>query len=596
MRVRQFASLTLGLLFSTSFLQTAQSQRKPATTTQVEGAEAVSFDVFIPQQHRKELDLLLQDLETSGSSNYHHWLSPSEVQNRFGADPVKVAALVKELSNFGLTVTPVSSHVLHVTGPGSAVEQALATTLFHAIRANGEPAVIATQPITPLASMQSLNAVVTGLSGVIRMRHNSKVQALPQNRYTPSGPYWFDDLKQAYDWPSYKSYNGQGSTVAVLVDGSYSQADMDTYFAHEKLASPKFSEVKVLGGQAYNPSAGGTQEASLDFQQAGGMAPKASFILYSMPDLSDNSFIAGLEKIIAENKADVVNMSFGGPELAYTAAFNYGVDYTDILRAEDDLLAEGNAQGITFVAASGDEGALAIPAPACLFTTAVPCGTFLASVNFPASSPHVTAVGGTNLQTTYSPTSLRSAYVSEDAFANPLTADIFYGTAATGGYFGSGGGDSVVFAKPAYQRLVATGNSKVRTVPDLALHMGGCPPDALCSGTESGDLLFVGGLYYGAIGTSASAPDFAGLTALNVERFGTRFGNENTYIYTLAALQNAGLLPNVFHRNIPGFNGLYSSGNDGYNRVLGNGTLYGKDFLLGLTLPSAGVPQTPSNP
>lgn len=556
----------------------------------------VSFDIFIPQQHRKELNALLEELVDSASANYHHWLTPAEVQKRFGADPASVTAIVKELSNFGLTATPISSHVLHVTGAGSAVEQALATKLVHAVGENSRRSVVAARPVIPLASMQNVNAIVTGLSGVVRMGHNSKIQATPQNRYSTVGPYWFDDLKQAYDWPSYKSYNGKGSTVAVLVDGSYSQADMDAYFGHEKLTSPAFSQVNVLGGSAYDPTSVGTQEASLDLQQSGGMAPNANIVLYSLPDLSDYSLIAGLGQILADNKADVVNMSFGGPELFYTGLYNDGVDYTALLRAEDDLFAEGNAQGITFVAASGDEGALSAQPPACLFTTNVPCGTFLASVNFPASSPHVTSVGGTNLQTTYSPGSLRSVYVSEDAFANPLSFDIFRGTAATGGYFGSGGGDSIVFAKPAFQRLVTTGNSKARTVPDLALHMGGCPGDALCSGTESADLLLVGGAFYGAIGTSASSPDFAGLTALNVERFGTRFGNENTYIYTLAALQNSGLVPPIFHRNIPGFNGLYHSGNDGYNRVLGNGTLYGKDFLLGFGLPAAGVPQSPSNP
>lgn len=596
MRVGQFAAATLGLVFGTMSFQPLVAQKKAIITAPVAAGETVSFDVFIPQQHRKELDALLADLTNPASANYHKWLTPTEVQSRFGTDPAKIAAIQKELSNYGLVATLAYPHVLHVTGSAAEAQKALATPLFHATSANGKAVIVASQAVTPLASMQSVNAMVTGLSGTIRMHHTAVRQTLPDNRYSPYGPYWFDDLKQAYDWPSFKSYNGTGATIAVLVDGGYSQADMDAYFGYEGLPSPKFAEIDVLGGSPYNPNSDGTLEATLDMQQSAGMAPTAFVLLYSMPDLSDQSFVAGLEQIITDNKADVVNMSFGGAELAYTAPYNDGVDYTGILVAEDDLIAEGTAEGITFVASSGDQGALSIPAPACFFTDNNPCGTFRASVNFPASSPHVTAVGGTNLQTTYNGSTLRSAYVSEEAYANPLTADIFYGTKATGGYWGSGGGDSVVFAQPSFQQVVATGNKKVRTVPDLALHMGGCPADSVCSGQESADVLALDGGFYGVIGTSASSPDFAGLTALNVERTGGRLGNENFYIYNLAAAQNAGTVTNVFHRDIPGFNGLYSSGNKDYNRVLGNGTLYGKDFLLAPSVPSAGNPQSPSNP
>jgi len=260
--------------------------------------------------------------------------------------------------------------------------------------------------------------------------------------------------------------------------------------------------------------------------------------------------------------------------------------------------------GITFIASSGDLGALSIPSAACFYDNAPdPCGTFQASAEFPASSPHVTGVGGTNLVTTYdanNPSDLNSAYISEEAYADSISGDYQYGTTATGAYWGSGGGDSILFAKPFYQLLVPTGRD-TRTVPDVALHMGGCPgiPPGMtetCNSEDSSDIEAFAGDYYGVIGTSASAPAFAGLTALNIEKSHGRVGNENPYIYTLAALQSIGLIRNVFHWGIPGFNGLYSSGNQGYNRVLGNGTLYGKDFLLAPSVPSAGIPQTPTNP
>ncbi|MGI4827054.1 MAG: hypothetical protein ACRYFU_02530, partial [Janthinobacterium lividum] len=144
--------------------------------------------------------------------------------------------------------------------------------------------------------------------------------------------------------------------------------------------------------------------------------------------------------------------------------------------------------------------------------------------------------------------------------------------------------------------LVKT-SAKVRTVPDVSLHMGGCPGvpagvTVTCSPDDSFDYEVFGGEYAGVIGTSASSPDFAGLTALNIQRQGGRLGNENYYIYTLASTDKN----KVFHHNIPGFNGLYTSGNDGYNRVLGNGTIFGTQFLSAPRTPVAGIPQTPSNP
>jgi hypothetical protein len=129
--------------------------------------------------------------------------------------------------------------------------------------------------------------------------------------------------------------------------------------------------------------------------------------------------------------------------------------------------------------------------------------------------------------------------------------------------------------------------------------MGGCPFGAVtpCNPDDSYDYEVIGNEYVGVIGTSASAPDFAGLTALSIQRQGgQRLGNENYYIYTLALLQNAGLPIKVFKTDIPGFNGLYYTTPKGYNRVLGNGTLNGIDFLLAPFIPVAGTPQTPSNP
>lgn len=98
---------------------------------------------------------------------------------------------------------------------------------------------------------------------------------------------------------------------------------------------------------------------------------------------------------------------------------------------------------------------------------------------------------------------------------------------------------------------------------------------------------------YGVIGTSVSAPGYAGLLALYEERQGgQRLGNANYLLYTLSAFGGG----QMFHRNVPSFNGYEYSGGHGYNQVLGLGTPDVRRLMLAPFLPPAGNPQTPSNP
>jgi kumamolisin len=198
--------------------------------------------------------------------------------------------------------------------------------------------------------------------------------------------------------------------------------------------------------------------------------------------------------------------------------------------------------------------------------------------------------------------------VSENADFDALDSDIFYGTTATGAVWGSGGGISAFYPKPAYQSLVSQANlpakaKKWRTIPDVALQMGGCPGGTLyfdlhgvCPPDRSFVWEAIGGQFEGVIGTSASSPEFAGLVALKIQSTGGRLGNENFDIYSLAAAQENGSANVVFRQDIPGNNGKYKSGSPGYNLVLGNGTVFGGRFVRGPGLAVAGKPQTPTNP
>ena len=594
----KLATSGLALLAFVAAPMRLSATEKAVLQNRVASTQKVTFDVYLPIQHRDQLEKELDALHDAGSPKYHKWLTPAQFHARFSPSASQVAAIQKELDAYGLKAELLSPRHMQVVGAASDVELAFGTILKSGVFKNGRSIVAAAQPITPPSSLVQSEAAVVGLSDFVRMRSHAVRSALPENRYSAVGVYWFDDIKQAYKYPSVQALNGRGVTIGILMDGAYNPPDMTKYFSHEKIATPNFSTVTVDGGAAFNPN-GDSFETHLDLQQTGGMAPAASIIHYNIASLSDAHILDGLDKIVTDNKADVVSMSFGGAEVFYTKGDNGGVDYTFILKAEDDYFAEGNAYGITFIASSGDSGALGAPPVSC-FDTPAPahCGAVRPSASFPASSPHVTGVGGTNLITTYTGTDLNSTYVAEEAYGDQLSTDIFYGTTATGSYWGSGGGTSVIFKKPSFQSMTDTGSKKFRTVPDVSGHMGGCPGGVLgpCNPDDSADIEALNGSYYGVIGTSASAPDFAGLTALAIQNFASRMGNENYYIYDLALAQSLGVVKGVFNQAIPGYNGLYSTSDSGYNRVLGNGTVNGVNFLLAPTTAVAGTPQTPTNP
>ena len=124
----------------------------------------------------------------------------------------------------------------------------------------------------------------------------------------------------------------------------------------------------------------GSFEASLDVQQVLGGAPGAKVSLLSIPDLSDQHILDAYVAIVNRNKWDIVSSSFGGCELLYTAAYNNGVDFTSILTVYDEVFQQGSAEGITFIASSGDEGGLACPS--VKYFNGNPNAKFIASVEF----------------------------------------------------------------------------------------------------------------------------------------------------------------------------------------------------------------------
>ncbi len=603
-------------------LQAATARTEaPAAVTAAAAQDTVEFGVYLPLRHQAQLETLLAQLHDESSSQYHQWLQPSDFLQRFGPSPADLATVKEALTARGLTIVSSNAHGMHVRGSAAAVTQAFSAPL-QKVTARAHTRFQARRPLQIPSELAAIELRVIGLDAVPERHVHARTTglvpaAIVDNRYGAFGPYWFDDLKQAYDYPAY-SANADGSnvSVAVLMADLIFPDDVGAAFTHEKFTAitgkpaPSVTTVLIDGGGVENGY--GSFEASLDVQQVLGGAPATSVALVSIPDLSDQSIYDGYSYIVDSNKYDIVNSSFGGCELGYTAAYNGGVDYTSVLQMEHELFQQGNAQGITFVASSGDEAGL--ECPSADYFNGGTAATFVTAVSTPAADPSVTAVGGGNLITTTSTTTLVSSYVRESAYADPEVPYDPYGLGAnvSGGLWGAGGGVSTVFRKPLYQFLAKTGSNQWRTVPDVGMQVGGCPQSAItCSPDDSAAVVAygvgLGGGYYGVIGTSVASPEFVGALALYEQQFGKknhRLGNVNYYLYALGALQTltggtkAPAPLQFYHRANPGFNGVYNDDfpSYNYNYVYGNGSPDVRK-LFGLTrYPAAGVPQTPGNP
>jgi subtilase family serine protease len=626
--------LSVGVLLASALGPQHAVATPAATDVQAASpADMVAFTVYLPLRNQGQLENLLAQLHDPNSPKYRQWLQPVEFLKRFGPSAADLASVEASLTAHGFTVTDSNAHGMHVRGPASAISNTFGVVVNKQIR-HGRTHFIAHNALQVPGELAVMNARIFGLERIPEHRVHSHVSGriaapIVDNRYGVTGTYWFDDLKQAYDYPAYSSKSdGTGVNVAVLMEDLIFPGDVAAAFNHEKFTAitgkpaPSVTTVLVDGGGVEDGP--GSFEASLDVQQVLGGAPGSNVTLVSIPDLSDTHIIDGYTLIVDSNRYDLVNSSFGGCELDYTPAFNGGVDLTFILQQYHEIFAQGNAQGITFVASSGDQGALQCPTADYGNPGASP--VFVPGVSTPADDPDVTAVGGGNLITTHTAGSLNSAYVRESAFGDPeYPYDIFgLGQNVSGGYWGAGGGVSSVFAKPPYQALANTGSRSWRTVPDVGMQVGGlgfsslngpigsfCDPAAIsCSPDDSSVLtaygVGIGGGFFFTIGTSVSSPEFVGALALFEQQFGPhhRVGNVNYLLYAAGAIQtiaggvNAPANLQFFHRNIPGFDGLYNANypSFNYNYIYGNGSPDVRR-LFGLTrYPPAGLPQTPSNP
>src|SRR5690242_17168340 len=310
-------------------------------------------------------------------------LTHDELRDQYGADPADVDLVRQILGALGLEVTEVhaSTRRVKVAGTIGALSSAFGVTLQQVSSPDpktGE-AVMHRYREGPLFVPAALDGVVLAVLGL-----DTRPQARPHFRRRGAAPhaaaaagstYPPNQVADIYKFPA--GTTGAGQTIAVIeLGGGFSTSDLDTYFGGLGIAVPSISAVSVDGASnapGSDPN-GADVEVALDIDVIGAAAPGAAQVVYFAPN-SDSGFVDAISEAAQATPAPVaISISWGQSEDSWTAQGR---------SAMDAAMADAAALGITVCAAAGDNGS----------GDAVDDGQ--PHVDFPASSPHALACGGT---------------------------------------------------------------------------------------------------------------------------------------------------------------------------------------------------------
>ena len=565
-------------------------------------ATVIDVSIWLQLHNRSQFDALTQSLYDRNSSNYHHWLKPSDIAARFAPTADEAKTVQQFFAAHNLTVVKTGPNNLYVRARGTVgdVEKAFQVQLNDyqvgdkIIRANaGDPYVDgAAGPLVRAVSGLDTGAFehpVMGKPTSIGGSKSAAAQAeavsnsdfysqqcftgtetesfstngdgqLPIGTYagnklnlqsatSPGCGYTPASIQSAYNLTGLynEGYDGTGQTIAI-VDwcGSFSvESDANkfsTKFGLPKLTSSNFAITYTAPSEciAYDQV-----EINLDVEWAHAVAPGANINLVVPPSSSFQDVDEAEFDVANYGMGNVLSGSYGSPE-ALTAATELDTE---------SLISEiGAAAGISFNFATGDEG-----------TYALTDDVFLPTVNAPADSPWSTAVGGVTL-----------ALNSDNSIAwqagwgnnvNVLAAEGIVADPPVGAFYaGSGGGPSNCvtkhtelrrpictggFPKPSYQKGSVPG--AYRQLPDVSW-LADPFTGAVILISIPGQLPEQ--VYQVVGGTSLATPMFSALWAIaNQEALaggGTELGQAAPYLYSMPAGAISDIVPVTSATNVTG--------------------------------------------
>jgi kumamolisin len=458
------------------------------------------------------------------SSTYGQYLSLSALQKKYGASSSRRNAVAGAFKPYGVTATVDVTH-LRV---GATISIKKAQKLFGTkwnLYATGQPNQAVALPVNTPKLGSGLNGNVDTVSGLglYVTQHASASSSASDAQTSVAGgtptrtgtinpgcaattyPAAVSSATGLFPNQTLSAYGiaqlqagglqGQGPRVAIL--GS-APAPIDNVNAFRNCFGFPGTALQIHGGSNIAPSL----ESSLDAMTVSMVAPKLSRLDLWVKTLGQSDPQGALELL-----AQPLQATTSGTPLPNVISISYGVceatvaPYTAARTLFNRQAAATDALGITIVVAAGDSGS-----SSCAH--GVPSSQLNSfdkqqSATWPATSPWVLAVGGTNLTLTPS-NAIESSGVWNDTAYPPQYQQIAAG----------GGGVSTFEKRPWWQPAIPS-QSTYRMVPDVAAFADPSPGYAIicspevqgCGPSRGQTISFVGG-------TSAATPLVAGMIAL----------------------------------------------------------------------------------
>ncbi|EMN1928436.1 peptidase S53 [Burkholderia ambifaria] len=465
------------------------------------------------------LNRFIEHARTPGSAGFGAVLTAAQIAAQYAPTTAQVATVKAYLASKGFTNIKVADNnmIVEADAPAGVISGVFQTTLVPVAMADGTSTHINTAPETVPDAISGVVRGVLGLDTATRLRPNfvraSNAAAAPTANASPTisavtvghNPTQFPGIYSVGSTPT-----AANTTIGIIAEGDVTQSviDLATFESHNQLPAVP---VSVIHAGLSSADTSANVEWSLDSQTIVGMSGGLKQLnFYVARSFAWSDIALAINRAVSDNTARVINMSIGGCEnWAPTAAI-------------DTLFQLAVAQGQTFSVSSGDSGSVAY-------------GCNGTSVQYPATSPYVVAVGGTTLYTNGN-----GNYAGETAWE------------------ASGGGISGFEPIPSWQSNVPALKGRAsRGMPDLAFD----------ADPNSGAQIIVGGQLETVGGTSLSAPLFSATWArLLSGSCATSLGFAAPTIYSVQSTTAS-----IFHDITNGSNGAYSAGS-GWDFVTGWGT------------------------
>ncbi len=520
---------------------------------------ATHFDVVLRQPDQRALTVFLASLYNPSSANFHHFLTPQTFAQRFGAPASSLKAVRTYFASYGVRVTAVNTArtLVSLRGRDGDVARAFATSVENIRTPGGVVVAQFARAASVPSSLAPDIAAVVGLSTPgVAAPHLSRqlTSSAPHGPTTcpsagdattngPNQLYGYTAQQQAklygLDQAWAAGNTGVGQTIGIYELGLYNPSDVNTYFSCYGV-SPSVSVINVDGG----PGSGFSDEATLDTEEVGVLAPGAKIEIYQGPN-NNAGPLDVYARVADDNTANVLSVSWGTCE----------TDPNGDATGEQVIFQQMAAQGQSVLASAGDSGSSDCQGASSSSTTL--------AVDDPASQPFVTGVGGLAV------TSI-----------SPLNQSVWNqsGSGSTcGGAAGGGGGVSVLWSRPSWQITSgSTANVTTRMVPDLSV-MGDpstgfiqyYPSSGNCSAPD----------WFAIGGTSIGSPIVSALVAVATQACNVgRLGFLNPQLYQMPSSDFVDVTSGS--NDVFGAGG-YSAG-PGYDMASGLGSPNGAAFINGL--------------